>query len=337
MADKDLYAVLGLSKGASDTDIKKAYRKLARELHPDRNPDNPEAEERFKEVGHAYQVLSDPDKRKLYDEFGEIGLREGFDPDAYRQYQRWQHTGGSPGAQGGFRVEDIFGGRATGGQGFRFNLDDLFGGLGGAGAGGAEPFGGFGGRRWSRAPQKGRDLESEVRIGFVEALKGTEREMSFSMPGSADGHKTLKVRVPAGVKDGDRIRLKGQGMPGPAGGEPGNLVLTVHVQEHPHFWREDDDLHVNLPVTVIEAYRGAKVQVPTLEGEVTLTIPPGTQSGQTLRLRGKGAPNKRGGRGDLFAHVHVRLPDRGSHAKTVEEHLEKAAAEQPNPRADLQL
>lgn len=328
MATRDLYKVLGLKKGASDAEIKKAYRKLARELHPDRNPDNPAAEERFKEVGHAYQVLSDSEKRKLYDEFGEVGLREGFDPEAFRRYQHWQQGGGP----GGFRVEDIFGGQAPmGGQGFRFNLDDLFGGLGGSGGG----FGGFGRRSRSRA-QRGGDLQSEVTLEFVEALRGAEKELSFAVPGVSDGHKSLKVRIPAGVKDGDHIRLKGQGLPGAGGGEAGNLVLTVHVRSHPHFWREQNDLHLNLPITPLEAYRGAKVTVPTLSGEVTLTVPAGTQGGRVLRLRGKGAPNRRGKQGDLYAHVQIRLPDETGDTG-VEDLLEKLASHQADPRSDLKL
>ncbi|MFW6067786.1 MAG: DnaJ C-terminal domain-containing protein [Myxococcota bacterium] len=337
MANQDLYEVLGLQKGASDADIKRAYRKLARELHPDRNPDNPQAEERFKQVGHAYQILSDPEKRKLYDEFGEIGLREGFDPEAYRQYQRWQEAGAGGAGGGGFRVEDIFGGRAAG-QGFRFNLDDLFGGFAGAGPGGGpeDIFGGFG-RRKRRAPQRGPDLESEVTVDLPEALRGAEKELSFSVPGVSDGHRSLKVRIPAGVKDGDRIRLKGQGMASPAGGAPGNLVLTVRVRPHAHFWREGDDLHLTLPVTALEAFRGAKVPVPTPEGEVALTLPPGTQSGQRLRLRGKGAPSRTSRRGDLYAHVQVHLPPRDEGAEEVEKALEELSKRQPNPRGHLKL
>lgn len=337
MADKDLYEVLGLKKGASDAEIKKAYRKLARELHPDRNPDDPRSEERFKDVGHAYQVLSDPDKRKLYDEFGEIGLREGFDPDAYRQYQQWQQGGaGMGGGAGGFRVEDIFGGQPAGGRGFRFNLDDLFGAMGGAG-GVQDIFGGQS-RRRPRAPSRGADLQSEVTVDFVDALRGTEKEISFSVPdAAADGRRSLKVKIPAGVKDGDRIRLKGQGLRSPQGGEPGNLVLTVRVNDHPHFWREDDDLHVSLPVTPLEAFRGTKVPVPTPTGEVTLAIPPGTQSGQKLRLRGKGAPDRKGGHGDLYVHVGITLPPRSENADEVEKILEQLAPHQHNPRKDLKL
>jgi curved DNA-binding protein len=326
MAEKDLYAVLGLKKGASDEEVKRAYRALARELHPDRNPGDAQAEERFKDVGHAYQILSDPEKRKLYDEFGEVGLREGFKPDAYRQYQQWQEGGG----MGGFRVEDLFGGRAPGGQGFRFSLDDLFGGFGGGGT--AEEA--FGRRR--RTARPGPDLSSEVTLDLRDALRGVERELSFSVPGAKEP-RTLKVRIPAGVRDGERIRLKGQGMPSPSGGRSGNLLLTVKVRPHPHFRREGDDLHLTLPVTALEAYRGAKVPAPTPEGEVTLTIPPGTQSGAKLRLRGKGAPQRRGGRGDLYVHVQVRLPERGEGTADTEALLERLVEAQQDPRAGLTL
>jgi DnaJ-class molecular chaperone len=332
-ATRDLYAVLGLNKAASDADIKKAYRTLARELHPDRNPGNTEAEERFKQVGSAYQVLSDPDKRKLYDEFGEAGLREGFDPEAYRKYQQW-HGGGREGV----RVEDLFGGAGRGRQGFRVSLDDLFGGFGQGTEGGGvgDFFGGFGRRR--RPPARGADLRSDVTVDLSEALRGAQKELSFSVPGAPGGVRTLKVRIPAGVRDGERIRLRDQGMSAQGGGEPGDLLLTVHVRSHPHFWREGNDLHLNLPVTALEAYRGARVPVPTVDGEVTLTVPPGTQSGSKLRLRGKGAPDRAGGRGDLYVHVHVRLPEREDpRASEVEAVLEQLSEGQPNPREGLSL
>jgi curved DNA-binding protein len=331
MADRDLYAVLGLSKGASDAEIKKAYRKLARELHPDRNPNDPRAEERFKEVSEAYQVLSDSKKRKLYDEFGEVGLKEGFDPEAYRQYQRARRGGfgrrAGPGA--GFRggVEDIFGGA---GAGVEFDLEDLFGGRGGVG----DMFGGRGRTRARRA--KGSDLHSEVTLEFAEALRGCERDLSFRAPGTKEGLRSLRARIPAGAKDGDRIRLRGQGMEPPGGGAPGDMVLTVHVRDHPHFSRDGDDLHLSLPVTAAEAYRGARVGVPTPDGEVTLRIPAGTQGGSKLRLRGKGAPNRKGGRGDLIAHVQVQLPPGGD--QETEELLEKIEERYSgSPRAGLAL
>jgi curved DNA-binding protein len=310
MADRDFYSVLGLSKGASDADIKKAYRKLARDLHPDRNPDDPSAEDRFKDVSHAYQVLSDPEKRKLYDEFGEAGLKEGFDPEAYRQYQRYARGGGGFG--GGTSFEDLFGGRASG-RGATFDIGDLFGGRGGMGGMG-DAFGGFG-----RAAARGRDLQSEITLDFADALRGSERELSFSRPGSPNGHRTVKVRIPPGAKDGSKLRLRGQGGPGPEGGEAGDLLLTVRVRPHDHFWREDDDLHLELPVTALEAYQGAKVPVPTLDGDVNLRVPAGSQSGAKLRLRGKGAPKQGGSaKGDLIVHLEVRLPEDKGDEKVVE-------------------
>ena len=300
MAERDLYAILGVSRGASAAEIKKAYRKLARELHPDRNPGNASAESRFKDVTGAYEVLGDADKRKRYDEFGEVGLKDGFDADAFRQYQAWQQSGGgrrSPFGDAGqgegaswFSVEDLFGGRG---------LDDLLGGRGGR----------RGGR--GRGSVAGQDLQAEVRIAFTDALRGVERELGI---GATDGGapRSLKVRIPAGVADGGKVRLRGQGGSGRGGGPAGDLILTVRVDDHPCFWREEQDLHVKLPVTALEAYKGAKVPVPTLDGEVALTIPAGTQGGAKLRLRGKGAPKRGGGAGDLYVHVEVHLPEVGN-------------------------
>ncbi len=327
----DLYAMLGLNKGASASEIKKAYRKLARDLHPDRNPGDKEAEEHFKQVSQAYQVLGDAKKRKLYDEFGDVGLKEGFDPEAFRQYQAWQQAGG--GASPGGATFDF--GEGLGGRGgFTFNLDDLLGGAGAAG-GMEDIFGGRAGRR-RRAPARGPDLESSVTIGFLEALTGAEKELAFQVPGAAEGHRSFTVRIPAGVKDGDKVRLRGQGGAARGGGAPGDLILTVQVRNHPWFWREDDDLHVNLPVTPKEAFHGAKVKVPTIGGDVTVTVPPHTQSGAVLRLRGKGAPKRGKGHGDLLAHVQIRLPEeKTADVNQALEKLDEAFAE--SPRASLHL
>ncbi len=311
----DLYQTLGVAKDAPKADIKKAFRKLARELHPDRNPGDATAEKRFKDVNRAYQVLSDDEKRKLYDEFGELSLQQGFDANRARQ------AGVDP------RIEELFR-RAAAGQGVGggaqqvFNIEDL---LGGAGIGDI-----FGNSR-RRKPQRGADLESELSIGFVEALRGTERELRVSHP---SGPRDVKVRIPAGVRDGGKVRLKGQGTPSRFGGEAGDLVLTVRVELHPHFWREGEDLHLRVPVTALEAYEGTKVQIPTLDGDVALRVPAGTPSGTKLRLRGKGA--KRGvSTGDLFAHVEITLPPAGD--AQVADHLRELEGSYPPMRSDLSL
>lgn len=318
MADRDFYKTLGVSRDASPEEIKKAYRRLARELHPDRNPEDAQAEERFKDVSTAYGVLSDPEKRKLYDEFGEMGLREGFDPEAYRTA-----TQGFGGA-GGFDFGDLFGAAARGrGRGgatqFEFNLEDLFG-MGGAGPG-------------ARVPRRGPDLESEITVDFRDAVLGSTKELNLR---SAEGERTLKVRIPAGVHNEGKIRLRGQGGQGIQGGPPGDLVLTVRVRKHPYFSMKGKQLHVKVPVTPLEAYTGAKVSVPTPEGSVQLTVPAGSQNGAKLRLRGKGVAPKGKPKGDLIAHLEVVLPKGRSEAvedalKTVEEAFDQ------DPREDLVL
>lgn len=288
MAD-DLYMVLGVSKTADAASIKKAYRALARDLHPDKNPGNDAIETRFKKVNQAFQTLSDPQKRALYDEFGDDALREGFDPNRARQVRSWGQQGG--GVRGGVNLEDLFGG---GGNGVHVDF----------GGGGAQDifdmFGGRGARRRPRV-QKGQDLETQLRVSFADAARGTTLTL-------APHDVPLTVRIPAGAENGARLRLAGQGMPSTSGGPPGDLHLVVQVDDHPHFYREGDDLHLNLPITVAEAYFGAKVRVPTLEGGVMLNVPAGTQSGGKLRLKGKGIARKDRAPGNLLVHFLVQLP-----------------------------
>jgi curved DNA-binding protein len=293
MAD-DFYAVLGVPKSADATTIKKAYRKLAGQLHPDKNPGNKASETRFKEVNRAYDVLGDAKKRKLYDEFGAEGLREGFDPERVRAYRDWssrQRRGGASGGEGGaetFDPEDLMGGVGAGGFG------DLFGEM-------------IGRARRSRGPTKGPDLESEITIDLASALRGATLELSPEGRATA----TVSVRIPAGASEGSRVRIPGQGGPSPNGGPRGDLVLTIHVTPHAHFRREGDDLHLDLPVTISEAYYGAKVKVPTVDGSVTLKIPERTQSGHAVRLRGKGVAKKGRPAGDLYVHFLVQIPKDG--------------------------
>lgn len=318
MADRDLYEILGVARDASPEEIKKAYRSLAKELHPDRNPDNEEAEERFKDVSTAYEVVSDPEKRKLYDQFGEMGLREGFDPAAYQAAT--QGAGGF----GAFDFGDIFGGAARGrggGQHFEFNLEDLLG--------GRAPRGGA----YARMPRRGADLESEVTVDFRDAVLGCTKELSVR---SAGGEKSIKVRIPAGVRNGGKIRLRGQGGRGSDGGPDGDLVLKVHVRKHPYFSIRGKQLHVRVPVTPLEAYAGSRVSIPTPEGSVQLSIPAGSQNGAKLRLRGKGIEQKGKARGDLIAHLELRLPKVQTEA--VKEALETVQeAFEGDPREGLEL
>lgn len=291
---EDFYAVLGVPKNAEADAIKKAYRKLARDLHPDKNPGNKEAETRFKAVNRAYETLHDPKKRSLYDEFGEEALREGFDAEKARAYKAWQSQGanGRGGGFGGFgggarqvNLEDIFGG-AVGGGGVESDFADIFG---------------RGGRR--RGPMKGQDYEQEITVDLDTAVKGTT--IGLRNPNS---NETVTVRIPPGADEGSRVRIPGQGAPSPNGGPSGDLVLVIHVRPHDMFKREGDDLHIEVPIRFSEAIRGAKVKVPTFEGPISLKVPPATQSGTILRVRGKGVARKNRPKGDLFVRFVVQIP-----------------------------
>lgn len=324
MAD-DFYSVLGVPKGADADTIKKAYRKLAKDLHPDKNPGNKQAEARFKKVNQAFDVLGDPKKRKLYDEFGEEGLREGFDPDRVRQYRQWAQHQARGGGGGGFPGVDVN----------EINLEELFGqvGRGRDGGGFGESFGDlFGRARRGRGPMKGHDLESEITIDFASAVRGTTLELR---PQGAAG-APVTVRIPPGADEGSRVRIQGQGAPSPNGGPRGDLLLVIHVTPHKHFRREGDDLHLDLPITIAEAYRGAKVRVPTIDASVTLKVPERSQSGSVVRLRGKGVARKGKEPGDLYVHFLVQVPAaQGPEIDQAIDVLAKAQAD--DPRKDLRF
>ncbi len=336
--EKDFYAALGVPKSASAAEIKKAYRKLARQYHPDANPGNSEAEDKFKEISHAYSVLSDKETRKQYDEAKELyASGGGFGP-------------GSGGAGGGFRVED---------------LGDLFGSRGGFG----DLFGG-GGRRGA-GPIQGEHLYSTVNLAFTEAISGTTATVAVDGPsvcracsgsgaepgtamttcprcggsgaiamgqgrfsisqacdvchgtgrtvtnpchtcggqGTRNRVRSIKVRIPAGIKNNAAIRVAGKGAPGRNGGPAGDLHVRVHVGRHPLFTRRKNNLRITVPVTFTEAALGADVVVPTLDGQVTLRIPAGSDSGKTFRIKGRGVPSAKGGQGDLLATIEVAVPD----------------------------
>jgi curved DNA-binding protein len=308
---QDLYVVLGVPKTADHETIKKSYRKLAKELHPDKNPGNKKAEDRFKTVNHAFDVLSDAKKRALYDEFGEDGLREGFDADRVRTYKQWASQQGAGGARGGpggggVRIEDLFGN--AGGDGAQGGFGDFFGDL--FARGGRKP----------RGPTPGHDLESSVTIDFASAVRGATLELRPQGVGAP-----VTVRIPQGAADGSRVRIPGHGAPSQSGGPPGDLLLSLHVEPHRFFRREQDDLHLDLPITVAEAYGGAKVKVDTFGSPVTLKVPPGTQSGAVVRLRGKGVTRK-GTTGDLYVHFMVHVPT--VQTPEVKEAVEKIASAQ---------
>ncbi len=354
----DFYAVLGVARNASPEELKTAYRKLARRYHPDVNREKG-AEEKFKEISAAFEVLGDPQKRKLYDEFGPEGLRTGFNAEAARQAQRagpfqTQRRPAGAAGPGGFGG---FGGGTTGVGGFDFSdlLNDLF--------------------KQSQSTEgrprrsAGADIEAEIEVSLEEAAQGAERDISIRKPSACDAcrgegtaggvkprtcptcHGTgkgrgvspfgtrnvcdacngsglqeapacqscggtgevmkqqrLRVMVPAGVDAGSRIRLAGQGGPGVAGGPPGDLLLTVRLKPHPFFRREGLDIILDLPITVREAMEGAEIDVPTLSGKVRLKVPAGTQSGQKLRLRGRGMPSMKGAAGELLVVAQIHVP-----------------------------
>jgi curved DNA-binding protein len=296
----DLYKELGVAKSASADEIKKIYKKLAGQLHPDRNPGDQKTEARFKSVNRAYQVLSDPEKRRLYDEFGEESLREGFNAAATRAYRNAAQAAGARRARGGggINFEDLSGGGQVPPGGFGDLFGDLFGG-GGVGARSA---------RRGGATMKGSDVGSEVEIDFVSAIRGAELRLRVQ-----DGGEEVTVRVPPGAGEGDKVRVAGHGAPSMNGGPAGDLVITIHVGGHPHFERDGLDLYLNLPITVGEAHAGAKVRVPTPDGPVTLSVPKHAQSGQEMRLKGKGV-KRASKQGDLYVRFLVKLPVEDSEA-----------------------
>ena len=300
---RDFYGILGVSRGASADEIKKRYRKLAGKLHPDKNPGDKASEAQFKDVNRAYEVLGDAKKRALYDEFGEDALREGFDPDRMRQYRAWTSQGGAAGGvRGGnpnipFDINDFL--RRSGGGSAAADGDF------GEGGGMGDLFGDLfsGGRRRKRGPARGADQESEITIDFGVAVKGGTLTLRTS-----ESSEPIIVRIPAGAAEGSRLRLAGQGGKSPNGGPTGDLLLRIHVRPHTYFRREGMDLHLDLPITPGEAYDGAKIKVPTPDGAVSLKVPPHTQSGQVLRLKGKGVAKKNAEPGDLYVHFQVQLP-----------------------------
>jgi len=292
---KDYYKILGVSRDASLEEIKKAYRRLALKYHPDRNPGDKEAEEKFKEINEAYAVLSDPEKRKQYDMFGAEGFRQRFtEEEIFR----------------GFDIGDLL-------KDLGFSTSDIFSVIFGTGRGGPRvryttfttgPYGevfDFG----PRGPQgqRGQDLETELSVTLEEVTRGGERVLTLRRP--EGGEETIAVKIPPGVRDGQKLRIAGKGAPGFGGGPPGDLYVRVRVLPHPLFRREGDDIHLEREINFSEACLGTTIEVPTLDGPKVVKVPPGTPSGAKLRLRGLGLPRlKRRGRGDAYVTVKVRVP-----------------------------
>jgi DnaJ-class molecular chaperone len=320
---RDPYLVLGVSKSADTAEIKRAYRKLAKKFHPDQSKE-PKAKEKFAEVSAAYEILGDEKKRAAFDR-GEIDAAgkprfhgfEGFGAEG-PGFGRRSQAGAGPGYQ---HFEFNFGGAGPGTGGFA--ASDIFADL----FGGGMPSGRRGSARSQSAP-RGEDAAAEVTISLAEAAKGTSARVSLSTG------RVLEVSVPAGIEDGKQIRLKGQGQPSPFGGDPGDAWVTVHIAKHPYFRVEGRDLRLDLPVTLYEAVAGAKVNAPTLEGTVEITVPPGSNGGRTLRLRGKGLPAAQGPAGDLLVSLRIVLPDETDPELVAL--MRKWEAQKPyNPRAGM--
>ena len=316
--DKDFYKVLGVDKGVSAADLKKTYRKLARQYHPDSNPGDAKAEAKFKEISEAYAVLNDPEQREEYDQIRAMGSGARFS---------------APGAGGGGGFDDVFsrfgqhrgGASAPGGFEDFFSMFDQQGSTFGSGRFG-QPSGGF---RGYGGPQRGADVTARTTLDFVTAAKGE----TITLQG--EDNVPFKVKIPAGVADGQKIRLRGRGRPSPDGGENGDIVVTVAVRPHPVFARDGLNLRLTVPVTFTEAALGATIEVPTLGGDpVRLRVAPGTPSGRVLRVKGRGIHSSKG-TGDLLAEVQVAVPDHLD--EEAREALERFHALEPkeNPRADL--
>ncbi|GAB2532438.1 DnaJ C-terminal domain-containing protein [Brachybacterium huguangmaarense] len=330
--DKDFYAVLGVDKDASAPEIKKAYRKKAKELHPDRHPGDKKAEDRFKAVGEAYGVLNDPEQRKQYDAIRAMG-------SGGARFTSGPGGGGAEGFEDMFSA--MFGGGAPGGTRVRFgqggaqpggpDLNDIFSmfggggaqGFGGGGFGGSQGYGGGYG-----APAKGEDLAARTTLDFRDAALGTEIRLEV-------GGRTITTRTPAGVHDGQKIRLRGKGQPSMTGGEAGDLILTITVRPHPVFSLDGANLRLTVPVRYDEAVLGTTIEVPRLDGApVRMRVPAGTSSGRTLRAKGKGITTKKG-TGDLLATIEIVVPSELTDAVREAVEALREATKDDNPRATL--
>ncbi|HET7281091.1 MAG TPA: J domain-containing protein [Sphingomicrobium sp.] len=311
----DLYQRLGLKRGASEAEIKKAYRSLAKQLHPDRNTDNPDAARRFSEVTAAYDLLSDKDKRARYDR-GEID--EEGNPKMPFGGGFGGYSAGTGGPQPGAGFENFNFGGAEGAD-----LSDLFEGLFGGASGGRAggPFGGF--RQRARAPQKGADVAYRLKVPFEDAVALKPQRITL-----ADG-KTIDLKLPQGLEDGTRIRLSGKGQEGPGG--RGDAIVTIEIAPHRFYTREGNNIRLDLPVTLKEAALGTKVKVPTPEGAVMMTIPKGSSSGRVLRLKGRGFAAKDGKRGDQLVTVEIHIPSDDAELQQFAETWQGGG----NPRASL--
>ena len=301
MAEKDYYQILGVKKSATEEEIKKAYRGLAKKFHPDKNKGNKEAENKFKTISEAYAVLSDKEKREQYDRMGAEAFH--FGGGGQNPFAGFDFSQFARGARRGARTS------RAGPGGFTDIFSDLFGG---------------GGVEFEEMPVRGSDINAELTIDFRDAVLGTTMDLTVS-----GSH--IKVKIPEGVSDRQTIRIRGKGTPGGHGAPPGDLNVLVHVRPHPFFEREGDDIHIDLPITIGEAVGGAEIEVPTIRGPVKARTPPGTQGGQTFRLTGKGVKKKSGGYGDQYYRVEIVLPrDAPSDA------VEKIEAQyRENPRASL--
>lgn len=314
MSKKDFYSILGVARSATPEEIKKAYRKLAMQYHPDKNPGDKKAEEKFKEISEAYDVLSDTKKREMYDQFGHAGSQQGFGGAG-------GPFGGGPGGFGGFGGA----GAGAGGDPFQDIFGDVFGDIFGARGPGAGP-------RGRRQQAKGTDLRYTLNVSFEESALGCEKVISFvRQKGGKEESAKLSVNVPAGVKEGQRLKLAGEGDSGLGGGSPGDLYVIINVQEHPLFKRNENDVTLDLPIVYTDAILGTNIEVPTLTGKAMIRIPPGTHSGQTFRLKGKGFPKLGGfGSGDMLVRVLVDTPHSlSSRQKEIMEELSKST--EPTP------
>lgn len=297
---QDYYELLGVGKTDSADEIQKAYRTLARKYHPDLNPDDKAAQQKFKDIQHAYDVLSDPEKRQMYDQLG---------PD-------FERMGGAPGGgagQGGFGFEDIFGGGSPGGFQFEGDLGDIFRHMGGGG-------GGPQGRR-AAPPDKGADLTAELTIPFATAVLGGEASITVQRAGK---HESIQVKIPPGVDSGKKMRLRGQGEPARRRGKAGDLLLTLTVAAHPCFKRLGNNLEVRLPITISEAALGGTVELPTPGGTVSLKIPPGSSGGKRLRVKGQGIRSSSGSAGDLYVELQIKLPEQLSKPDAIDSETKEA-------------